>query len=31
VAPAGGGAAAEEGHKPTMGDHLPGPAESHQQ
>ena len=27
----GGGAAAEEDRAPVMGDHLPGPAESHQQ
>jgi maltose alpha-D-glucosyltransferase/alpha-amylase len=26
----GGGAGAEEAHTPTMGDHLPGPPESHQ-
>jgi len=31
VVSAGGGAAAEEEHTPAMGDHLPGPAESHQQ
>ena len=27
----GGEAPAEESHTPTMGDHLPGPPESHQQ
>ena len=27
----GGGTGAEESHTPTMGDHLPGPPESHQQ
>jgi maltose alpha-D-glucosyltransferase/alpha-amylase len=27
----GGGTAAEEAHTPTMGDHLPGPPDSHQQ
>jgi maltose alpha-D-glucosyltransferase/alpha-amylase len=31
VSDGGGGASAEEDRTPVMGDHLPGPPESHQQ